>query len=426
MKRVSWFIWGLICGVWAMFVLTLAFFNYFPGGPQLIGSQQIDLHPLVQELKQQISNLWGSGNALTQAKERAIFDLLTTQYIYQDKIDAQKMQEYALKGYVDALGDPYTSYMTVDENKMFDEELEGEMEFEGIGAVVVKKEQGVLIEEVLKNSPAFKAGIEPLDLIIQIDGEDIHSLTLPESVKKMRGPKGSKVEFTIFRERADKVMRIEAIRDTIVVPSVRGEIMDRSGSQQLYIEVAVFGDDTKRSFKAVMDELASSAQGVILDLRGNGGWYLPMASELASFFLPKETVVTETRYLSYPTETFTSKGYAYLQGKPLVVLVDDITASASEIVAAALRERGNAKLVWEKTFGKWSIQTLHELPDGSLLKYTVGKRYTPNGNHIEDHEGLVPDVEVVFDAESYLSGGVDNQLITAQATLQSLILSKQN
>lgn len=407
-----------------MFALTFVFFQYFPWVPQLISNSQVDVAPLINDIKQQIDSLWTSGGFST-AKERAIYDLLNEQYIYQDKIDPKKMQEYALKWYVNALWDPYTSYMTIDENKMFDDELDGTQEFEGIGAVVVKKEQGVLIEEVLKGSPSFKAGIEPLDLIIQIDGEDIQNLTLPEAVKKMRGPKGSQVTFTIFREREDKVMTIVATRDKIVVPSVRGEIMDRSGSKELYIEVAVFGEDTKKSFKAVMDDLAGQAQGVILDLRGNGGGYLPMAGELASFFLPKDTVVTETKYLSYPTETFSSKWYPYLQGKPVVILVDDLTASASEIVAAALRERGGAKLVWEKTFGKGSIQTLHELSDGSLLKYTVGKRYTPDGNHIEDHAGLVPDVEVKFNTGSYLSGGVDNQLTTAQATLRTLILSQK-
>lgn len=408
-----------------MFALTFVFFQYFPWVPQLISNSQVDVAPLINDIKQQIDSLWTSGGFST-AKERAIYDLLNEQYIYQDKIDPKKMQEYALKWYVNALWDPYTSYMTIDENKMFDDELDGTQEFEGIGAVVVKKEQGVLIEEVLKGSPSFKAGIEPLDLIIQIDGEDIQNLTLPEAVKKMRGPKGSQVTFTIFREREDKVMTIVATRDTIIVPSVRGEIMDRSGSKELYVEVAVFGEDTKKSFKAVMDDLAGQAQGVILDLRGNGGGYLPMAGELASFFLPKNTVVTETKYLSYPTETFSSKWYPYLQGKPIVVLVDDLTASASEIVAAALRERGGAKLVWEKTFGKGSIQTLHELSDGSLLKYTVGKRYTPDGNHIEDHAGLVPDVEAKFNSGMYLSGGIDNQLVTAQATLHKLILSSKN
>lgn len=409
-----------------MFALARAFFMYFPFAPQLIGGQQIDLAPLVDDIKQQLNTLWGSWDFRDTGKERAIYELLQEQYIYQDKLDPAKMQEYAIKWYVNALGDPYTTYMTVDENKMFDEELEGAQEFEGIGAVVVKKENGVLIEEVLKGSPAFKAGIEPLDLIIEIDGEEIQALTLPEAVKKMRGPKGTQVTFTIYRERAEEIVEITATRDTIVVPSVDGKILTRSGTNQLYVEVAVFGDDTKKSFKAVMDALATQADWVILDLRGNGGGYLPIAGELASFFLPKGTVVTQTKYLSFPTETFASKGYPDLQGKPVVVLIDDITASASEIVAAALRERGGAQLVGEKTFGKWSIQTLHELPDGSLLKYTVGKWYTPQGNHIEDHEGLVPDVEVPFDSARYLSWDGDNQLLKAQEVLHGLILSQPN
>lgn len=406
-----------------MFALTRAFFDYFPTTARMVGTKEVLLNPIIEQLQQQIAAL-GSGSEFQDvAKQQAIYDLLKQQYIFQDKIDVEKMKEYAIKGFVEALGDPYTTYMTIDENKMFDEELEGTQEFDGVGAVVAKKDQGILIEEVLKGSPSFKAWLLPLDLILQIDGTDVQPLSLPEAIKLMRGPKWSTVMFTIFREKEDAVIEVKVTRDTITVPSVRGEMLDISWSKALYVELAVFGEDTKKACKAVMDEYAGQAEGIIIDLRGNGGGYLPMAGEIASFFLPKGDVVTETKYLSYPTETFLSKGYPYFQGKPIVVLVDGSTASASEIVAAALRERGKATLVGDVTFGKGSIQTLNELPDGSLLKYTVGRRYTPDGNHIEDHVGLIPDIEVKFDRQAYLSGAVDNQLEAAKNKIQALINS---
>lgn len=160
-------------------------------------------------------------------------------------------------------------------------------------------------------------------------------------------------------------------RDTIDVPSVTASILTGSENNILYLVVAIFGEDTIIKLRQELLQLSGSYEGIILDLRGNGGGYLPTAVELASFFLPEKEVVTTAKYAIFPDEVFTSEGYGNFQGKPLVVLVDGLSASASEIVAGALHERADAVLVGTKTFGKGSIQTIQPLSDGSLLKYTI-------------------------------------------------------
>lgn len=380
----------------------------------------VDLEPMIEELESSITASLSGENCAEYGKYALIYQLLEDNYYDSELIDIEQMRENALKWFVDALGDPYTVYLTNTENELFDEELQWTQNFEGIGAVVVKKDNGILIEELIKGGPAFKAGIKPLDLILEVDGEPTEPLSLHEAVMQIRGPKWTEVILTIFREQANEVLEVPVVRDEINVPSVRSESFSVSWADLQYIEVAVFGNDTKRSFADAVDQVDEQTDGLILDLRGNGGGYLPIAVDLASFFVDKGEVVTTARYTTFPEEVYTSKGYGGVSDIPVVVLIDGISASASEILAAALDEHIWAVLMGTQTFGKWSIQTLFDLQDGSTLKYTIGKWYTPTDENI-DREGLQPDIVVEFDGEGYASGAVDNQLEAAKAELVRLL-----
>lgn len=365
--------------------------------------------------------LTSSWSEIKRQKFSQLYDLLQTQFYNKDSIDPAKMQENALKWFIDALGDPYTVYLTPEENAQFGEDMQGVKNFEGIGAIVTKKEDGVLIEEVLKGHPAFQAGIKPLDVVLEIDGEPTQPLTLLEAVDKIRGPRGTEVTLTIYRENEAKIMDIVVTREAISVPSVKDEIVQIDDKQILYTEILSFGDDTRKIFEELLTMYQSvEIDGVIMDLRGNGGGYLPIAIELASFFIPKGKLITTAKYSTYPDEEYTSLGFGDLEGKPLIVLIDGMSASASEILAAALKYHANALLIGVNTFGKGSIQTLHEIADGSSLKYTIGSRYTPTGETVNE-KGVLPDIELEFDSDTYLSWGIDNQLERAKEEMMKLI-----
>lgn len=362
----------------------------------------------------------GSGFSSYAKKETYLYEVLQQRYYDNEKIDGTKMQENALKWFVEAIWDPHTEYLTKEENEVFDESMEGTQHFEGIGAVVSKKKDGIMISEVLKWSPAFTAWLQPLDIIVQIEGESTQELSLSEAVKKIRWPKGSIVHLGIFRQRAEwdeiEVFDIEVTRWTIDVPSVKMTPIPYSWWSAVHIEVSIFGEDTITKLQQALFQLTGSYTAVILDLRGNGGWYLPTAVELASYFLPKNEVVTTAKYTILPEETLRSAWYETFVGLPTVVLIDGMSASASEIVAGALQQRGKVSVIWTKSFGKWSIQTIQPIDDWSMLKYTIWKWYLPDDTTI-DEVGLTPDFEVEFDRELFASGWVDTQIQKALEVL---------
>lgn len=354
-------------------------------------------------------------------KYNQIYDILQQSYYDAEHMDIEAMQENALKGFVDGLEDPYSVYLTPEENQIFDESMQGSQNFEGIGAVVTKKDDGVMIEAVLKGMPAFNAGLKPLDLILQIDDEPTAQLGLNEAVLLIRGEKGSTVNLTVLRgEDGRTIEEVEVIRDSISVPSVEVELIEQDGKRLAYAIVSIFGDDTISLFEKEIRAI-QPFDGIILDLRGNGGWYLPTAVELASFLLPRGEVTTTAKYSIFPEETFRSFGYELLQDMPVVVLIDEMSASASEIVAAAMQQRGDKSLVvGQQSFGKWSIQTLHTNADGSSMKYTIGRWYMPN-NVTLDGNGVDPDLEVEMDFQAFVASGVDIQYDSAVQQLINLI-----
>ena len=351
-------------------------------------------------------------------------NILYSQFYDPKMLDFDKMREQAIKWFVAAIWDPFTVYLTKQENSNFQEELKWTQDFEWIGAVVTKVEQWVMIEQVLKWYPAFKVWLKPLDIIIKINWQPTKDMSLSEAVSKIRGPAWTEVTLTIYRSSENKVFDVKVRREKIEVPSVTYEVKELTWWIKIwYINISIIWEDTEQALQNALDSLKRQwVKGLILDLRWNWGWYLQVAVEIASHFIPKWKLIVTTKYRIYPDEPYTSLWYGDAMWYPVVVLVDWLTASAAEIISAALRDNIWAKLVWTKTFGKCTVQTLKEFDDGSSLKYTIWKRFTPKGlsvcsGDILPWKGLKPDVEINFDTDLFKEKHIDNQLQKAEEIL---------
>lgn len=315
---------------------------------------------------------------------QAIYDELRLNY--DGELDTDKLIDGAKHGLVEATGDPYTVYFNAEEAAQFENEMEGT--FQGIGAEIGKRDDRLTIVSTLDGSPAKAAGLQAGDIVAKVNDEDTTDWSVDEAVMKIRGEKGTTVKLSVIRD--DQLKEISITRDEITNPSVRHEIIDGNIG---YLRVSRFGDtDTVGLARRAAEEFKEkNVKGVVLDLRGNGGGYLTTAQQLAGLWLEDQVVVTE-RTGNVVTDTLKSQGEAILKGLPTVVLVDGGSASASEIVAGALSDHGVATLVGQQTFGKGSVQTIQDLPDGGQLKVTIARWYTPAGNNIND-EGIAPDVK---------------------------------
>lgn len=376
---------------------------------------------------------WKWGNSVTAKggtfdynEFEKIYSLLKNEYYHQEKIATGAMMDGALKWMVAALGDPYTAFFDVQQNSSFTQELKGEQDFEGIGAAILKKDDAIEIQEVYKGTPSFEAGLRPLDLVVEINGEKTTEMTTEQAVSKIRGPQWTTVELTILRiseKEADKrLFNVTITRKKVIIPSVSSRVIELGARKIWYINISIIGQDTeiamKREVKALLDQ---KIDGVILDLRGNGGGFLDIGVEVASHFIKKWATVTTTEYRdSGYNEIYVSKWYAEFENLPTVVLVDSLTASAWEIIAAALKEDQGALILGTKTFGKGSIQTIAEFGSGQAIKYTIGKWYTPNHENVSG-TGLIPDIDVPFDSEAYKKDQTDNQLNRAKEEMIKLI-----
>ena len=355
-------------------------------------------------------------------KIKQITTILEENYYETGNINTGKMQDNALKAYVDGLDDPYTIYLDNSTNSGFQESIKWQQDFEGIGAVVSKKDYYVQVEELIKGSPAFKAGLYPLDRIVMINTGSVKDLTINEAVMKIRGPQGSKVTLTIERIHKDnskEILKKEVIRDKLSIPSVTSKIIAQNGKNYAHITISVIWEETENILKQQIQTIKSQhIDGVIVDLRGNGGWILPISVEIASHFIPKDKLVVSSKYKQLGEENFYSDGFGDFEWIPTVVLVDEMSASASEIIALALQEQIWAKIVGKQSFGKWTIQTMFEFANGTSLKYTIGKRYSPSGKNI-NKTGITPDFPVDFNIETYKSTGKDSQLEKAISVVET-------
>ena len=315
---------------------------------------------------------------------------LEQKYVDKSKIDHQKMVYGAISGMVSALGDPYTTFFTPSDSKKFLEDTAGA--FEGVGMEIGIKQNQLQVVTPLENSPAKKAGIRAGDLIIKINNKATSGMSTDEAVDLIRGAKGTEVTLTLYREEWKETRDFKLTRDVIQVPSLKWEIKN---GDVAYIQLYQFTEKASNDFKAAaVDIINSPAKRIVLDVRNNPGGYLSVSQDIAGWFLKKGQVVTHEESSNKDDNVdYLSEGPSLLEKYPTVVLINEGSASASEILAGALRDNRGIKLIGKKSFGKGSVQQFMPFGDGSSLKVTVAKWYTPKGDQISE-KGLNPDVEV--------------------------------
>lgn len=308
-------------------------------------------------------------------------------------LPTSKELEYGMiEGYVSSYKDPYTVFFPPKEAKSFAENVKGS--FGGVGMNVGMKDGNVVVIAPLKDSPAMKAGILAGDIITAVDGQSIIGMSSDEAVNLIRGEVGTVVKITVLHPKANSTTDITIKRDTIKIPTIDIEKKDGVFIIHLYN----FSAESPELFRGALNEfLQSGLQRMIIDVRGNPGGYLDAAVSMSSFFLDEgKVVVSERQGQAETVVNHRSYGYTGVpRGTKVVVLVDGGSASASEILAGALKDHGVAKVVGEKSFGKGSVQELVNFDDGSALKVTIAKWFTPNGINISEH-GIKPDVEALI------------------------------
>lgn len=309
---------------------------------------------------------------------------------YVKDIDDRTLLEYAIRGMLDEL-DPHSSYL--DANSFKDLQVNTTGEFGGLGIEVGLENGYVKVVSPIDDTPAARAGVEAGDLIVKLDGTSVKGLSLDDAVEKMRGPKGTSVTVTIVREGVDQPFDLVLTRDIVKVRSVRTEIKD---DHYAYLRIAQFqvhtGQDLAKEYAKLVKK-HPNLHGVILDLRNNPGGVLTASVEVADHFLEDGLIVyTEGRVADSNTRFQATPG-DMTNGLPLVVLVNDGSASASEIVAGALQDHGRALIVGTQSFGKGSVQSVIQITNDKALKLTTALYYTPNGRSIQA-EGITPDIEV--------------------------------
>lgn len=331
-----------------------------------------------------------------------VWERLTKNYVDKKAFDPQKMLYGAISGMVESLGDPYTVFLPPEQNKEIKQELSGQ--FEGIGAQLGIKDKKIVVIAPLPDSPAQKAGIKAGDIVVKVNDADVINWTLPETVAKIRGARGTTVKLTIFHEGGDKPVEVSIVRETIHVKSVEGWVKEacEGCSRVAYIKLTQFGEETNNEWLITVNNIVSlinqgqpNTKGLVLDVRNNSGGFLNGAIFIASEFIKEGTIVIQEKG-DGQKQKFTVTRRGMFTELPVAVLINKGSASASEIVAAALHDNRKAKLVGENSFGKGTIQEAQELGGGAGLHITVAKWLTPSGNWVNG-KGLAPDIMVVRD-----------------------------
>ncbi len=308
-------------------------------------------------------------------------------YLWKEDIDENKLQESAIAGYVEGLGDPYTEYISKDEMKEFTEEITGT--FYGIGIYMTADNQkGIIVYYPIPESPAEKAGIKAGDIIKKVDGKEFGYEEFNEIADYIKGKEGTNVKLTI--ERDGEQMDLDITREKITTNPITTEILEGNIG---YVKVPSFDDETADHFKEKVDGIIKEgAKSLIIDLRNNGGGILDESTQIADFFLEKGKTIITTKD-NKDSQDVTKSKQDPIFDLPIVILSNKNTASASEILIGALKDNGRAKIIGKKTYGKGVIQTVITLADGSGVKITTAEYYTPSGEAI-NKVGIKPDIEI--------------------------------
>lgn len=346
-----------------------------------------------------------------------VWENLENKFYDKSKLDPQQMLNGAIAGLTQSLGDPYTVYLAPVQNNNFKQGLAGQ--FSGIGAELGIVDKQVIVIAPLNGSPAEKAGVKAKDMIVKVDGASTLGWSVSQAVEKIRGPKGTEVTLSLIHENTKKSEDVKITRDIITVKSVEGWVKDiksitgikstkgikgKENDRVAYIRLSQFGDQTNKEWTSLVNKLdlqiqkdPKAVKGLILDLRNNPGGYLTDAVFIASEFLGVgKTVVLEERHDNKKNLLVTRKGL--LTNIPLIILINKGSASASEIVSAAMMDGNRAILVGETSFGKGTIQMADDLPNGAGIHITIAKWLTPKGVWVNG-KGLKPDIEVKPDGK---------------------------
>lgn len=322
---------------------------------------------------------------------------LQEKYVDKENFDIQEMIYGAISGMVKSLDDPYTIFLKPEDTKRFIEDIKGT--FEGVGMEIGIRKGQLQVIAPLEGTPAQKAGLRAGDKIIKVDSDSTLNMSIDEVVNKIRGPKGTEVTLTIFREEWGETKDIKIVRGVIEIPSLKWELKEDNIA---YLKLYQFSEKAAFDFrKAAIEILESPAQKIILDLRNNPGGYLEVAQDIAGWFLEKgQIVVIEDFGEGKEQIIYKAQGNAKLLPYQVVILINQGSASGSEILAGALRDNRGIKLIGEDSFGKGSVQELMKLREGSSLKITIAKWLTPKEELITD-KGLTPDIKVEMTDEDY-------------------------
>lgn len=321
---------------------------------------------------------------------------LENNFVDPDKVDYQNMVFGAISGMVKSLKDPYTVFFPPEDSKIFKEDVSGE--FQGVGMEIGLRNGQLTVIAPLEGTPAKRAGLMSGDKILKVDETYTNDMTVEEAVKLIRGPQGTKVILTIAREGWSLSKEFEITRDVIEIPSLKLEFKENNIA---YIKLYQFSETARNAVnQAAVQIMSSGADKIILDLRDNPGGYLEVAQDIAGWFLERGEIVTiEDFGGKQENKEYKARGSGQLSSYPLVVLINQGSASASEILAGALRDNRGILLIGQQSFGKGSVQILEDLSQGSL-KITVAKWLTPNGDLI-DGEGLSPDIEIELTEDDF-------------------------
>lgn len=326
---------------------------------------------------------------IKQLKEISdIMDIVQENFVGDKEINKEILMQGALRGMIESLEDAHSNYFSKDGMEDLENQINGE--YTGVGMIIRKySNEPVTVELLIEGTPAFKAGIRPNDKIMKIDGESTYNMELEDASKKLKGKVGTNVKLMIYREKEKKEKEVVLKRANIKLENVKSKILDNKIG---YIKLTQFGTDVDLQVAKSLEKLQESGmEGLIFDLRNNPGGKIDQAIKIGSMFIKEGVIVSERPKKG--KEMFSEREGKYYGDFPLIILINEGSASASEIVSGAVRDYKRGLLLGEKSYGKGSVQVLMPLPDGDGIKLTIAKYYTPNGENINGI-GIEPDIKV--------------------------------